>query len=140
MKVFICFTGFSTLASVVPSKVITTEGAISRFSPNDRDCNTDKESSMKFLSHEQGFRYSLHNCLYEIVIQNILNNCSCYYPINQINGSKVSPVANFKSQKLRRKLHQAEILLTLMETFLYVLRLRVCLPQVERKCILNFIS
>ena len=55
----------------------TTENVIGRFTPEYRDCYTDDEFKLKYSTKEKGYRYSMSNCLYESVIQNIIENCSC---------------------------------------------------------------
>jgi hypothetical protein len=71
------------------SVVNTTEKALSRFTPIERDCYFDGEFELLILSHSQGYRYSIRNCLYEAVIENILSHCSCRpsYPEIFSNGS-----------------------------------------------------
>ena len=98
LSYFIFFTkiGFSTLASIKPSKSFTTKVAINRFLPKERECRTDEEFKLRHLLRDQGYRYSLENCLYDIVIENTMKNCSCFYPVNYLNYSEVKK----KSQKL----------------------------------------
>jgi len=72
------FTGSDILASMSPSIINTSDSALNRFSPADRDCYTDEEFLLPNLLWEGGFRYSVKNCLYESVIQHIITNCSCF--------------------------------------------------------------
>ncbi len=55
----------------------TTENAISRFFPSRRKCYQDHEFLFKNLKWSEGFRYSNKNCLYEAVIESILDDCGC---------------------------------------------------------------
>lgn len=64
--------------------------AINRFSPEDRACRTDNEFKLRYLVKEQGYRYSMLNCLTDIVIENTIKSCGCFYPLNYIDHLKVS--------------------------------------------------
>ncbi len=66
------------MVSITPSVINTTETALRRFSPVERDCYTDEEFQLPNLLWEYGYRYSIKNCLYEAVIQKIIKNCSCF--------------------------------------------------------------
>jgi hypothetical protein len=55
----------------------TSENAMSRFIPEKRGCYTDKEFQLKTLTWEDGYRYSMNNCLYSSLLEKIFNNCSC---------------------------------------------------------------
>jgi hypothetical protein len=66
-----------TLASLAPVIVNTSESVIKRFSPLQRDCYHDNEFVMKVLDWEDGFRYSMTNCLYASRLEHIIKNCSC---------------------------------------------------------------
>ena len=79
----------STYAAITPTKSFTTKDAIHRFSPNDRECFTDEEFQLRHLKKKFGYRYSMRNCLYDIVLGNTLNNCSCFFPINHMETSEV---------------------------------------------------
>ena len=65
------------MASVTPSILSTTDVAIHRFTPLERDCYIDQEFSLPNLKWDGGYRYSIMNCLYEGVLQMIITNCSC---------------------------------------------------------------
>ena len=60
--------GTETLAAITPRIVNITADALSRFNPKDRDCYTDSEFSFKDLKWEKGFRYSMMNCLYQVIV------------------------------------------------------------------------
>lgn len=68
-----------------------------RFRPKDRDCYTDEEFRLPNLDWEGGYRYSLKNCLYESVIQQIIENCVCFPPFV---GYKVSKLEFCTGKKL----------------------------------------
>jgi len=72
------FSGSETLAAITPTRLVTTENAVSRFSPEERGCYEEKEFSFAYLKWSDGYRYSIKNCLYEAVIDRIVNNCSCF--------------------------------------------------------------
>ena len=56
----------------------TTERAISRFSdPVKRNCYTDDEFELSHYSRENGYRYSMNNCMYESLMQKTLFQCNC---------------------------------------------------------------
>ena len=69
--------GAETRVAAKISKTVTTEEAIYALSPEKRDCYTDNEIKLLALNEEDGYRYSLQNCLHEAVIQNVVFNCSC---------------------------------------------------------------
>ena len=69
--------GTETLIALVPSVINTTQEAIDRFTPEQRNCYTDEEFRLKYFKYEMGFRYSMGNCLYESLLENILSNCNC---------------------------------------------------------------
>ena len=71
--------------SVSPSFSNTTETAIKRFRPVDRDCYLDQEFQLPNLLWSGGFRYSMMNCLYEGVLQKIMSNCSCLHSSSDFN-------------------------------------------------------
>jgi hypothetical protein len=74
------------LTQLLPEIVNTSEIAISRFSPTNRGCYTEKEMDIKFLSLSMGYRYSPKNCLYAALAEKIITNCSCisdFYRIGQ---------------------------------------------------------
>ena len=43
-----------------------------RFSPEQRDCYTEDEISLKYLPRDHGYRYEMSNCLFEAAFENIL--------------------------------------------------------------------
>ena len=57
----------------------TTEQALEKFKhkPEKRDCYTEKEWYFKYMSFDEGFRYSMQNCLYESVLEIIIEVCGC---------------------------------------------------------------
>ena len=75
--------GTENQIAVTPTTTHTTESAKSRFSPEQRDCYTDDEISLKFLPSKDGYRYGIGNCLFESSFENILENCKCYPGYNQ---------------------------------------------------------
>ncbi len=69
--------GTDSLASITPVVFNTTDKVIERFSPLERGCYIDNEFQLKILTMEDGYRYSIKNCLYSSAIEKILKNCSC---------------------------------------------------------------
>ena len=63
--------------AVVPTTTNTTEDAIERFDPIDRDCYHEKEVNLKYLTYEVGYRYSLQNCMYNALMQRVAEQCNC---------------------------------------------------------------
>ena len=55
--------GTEVLAALTPTIFSTTEQAISRFPPSGRNCYLDSEFELPNLKWEDGFRYSIKNCL-----------------------------------------------------------------------------
>ena len=74
---------------VTPTKTYTTHETVKRFSPEVRECYTDDEVQLKHLKRSIGFRYSMKNCYLDIVLDHLLNNCYCIYPVLKIDNVKV---------------------------------------------------
>ena len=68
--------------AVTPSLTTTTESAIFRLSPEERDCYTDDEISLKYLRPKDGYRYGMDNCLFIAAFEQILEECKCYPGFN----------------------------------------------------------
>ena len=76
----ICFltsAGTETLAAITPTRIETGNISLARFEPTRRGCYVDKEFYFQNLNWDYAFRYSIKNCLYEAVINKILQNCLC---------------------------------------------------------------
>jgi len=65
------------LAAITPIIINTSENAMSRFSPEKRGCYSDEEFRLKALKWEDGYRYSMTNCLYSSLLEKIYLSCSC---------------------------------------------------------------
>jgi hypothetical protein len=65
------------LAAIIPSVINTSVSALSRFQPQRRRCYQDNEFDLLNLRYSDGYRYSHINCLYQAVIEKIIQNCSC---------------------------------------------------------------
>ena len=50
---------------------------MNRFTPEERDCYSEDEISLKYLPHSHGYRYEMSNCLFESAFENILKECKC---------------------------------------------------------------
>lgn len=53
-----------------------TEAALA-FDPAVRGCYKSRDFYFKYMNYAQGFRYSMANCLYEAVLEAILDECKC---------------------------------------------------------------
>ena len=73
---FLVAPGSETLIAMVPTILSTTVEAL-EFKPEDRNCYTNDEVDLKYFTRLQGFQYSMQNCLYESVLENILDRCRC---------------------------------------------------------------
>ena len=79
--------GFLTEVAVVPTTVETTNEAIQKFQPEERNCYTEEEFDLRYHSKKAyesllpwpGFRYSMDNCLYDAFIQRVIDECNCSY-------------------------------------------------------------
>ena len=60
--------GTENIATLTPSKFVTSAPAIKRFTPRERGCYLDEEFELTILKWSSGYRYSIKNCLYESVI------------------------------------------------------------------------
>ena len=69
--------GQYTLVSLAPFIINTTHNEMSRFTPEKRGCYSDEEFQLKILRWEDGYRYSMNNCLYSSLLEKIFDNCSC---------------------------------------------------------------
>lgn len=68
-------TGTETQIAVTPSVTYTTEDAIKAFKPQDRKCYDDSEINLNYFSYEDGYRYSMDNCLFNQAVEKILQKC-----------------------------------------------------------------
>ena len=78
------------MAAITPTKSYTTKEALLRFSPEDRQCYADDEFNLTRLTKELGYRYSINNCLYDIIVDITIKKCSCFYSINYLENFEVS--------------------------------------------------
>ena len=69
--------GTETEINVKPKIISTTERAIMKFSPEERNCYTDGEAHLNHLYYEDGYRYEMGNCLTDEKITDIIWNCRC---------------------------------------------------------------
>jgi hypothetical protein len=78
--------GAFSLASITPVVFSTTDNVIKHFTASERGCYIDKEFQLKILKWDDGFRYSIKNCLYFSVIEKIMENCSCTPNVLEISS------------------------------------------------------
>ena len=69
--------GMETHINVKPTLSYTTNNAISMLTPEDRNCYTDGEANLNFLSYADGYKYEMNNCLIDKMIGNIIWQCGC---------------------------------------------------------------
>ena len=50
---------------------------MNRFDNDRRQCYTDEEFELKHFRREDGYQYSMKNCLYAAYYEKVLSNCSC---------------------------------------------------------------
>ena len=51
------------------TEIITSDSAIERFTPKERDCYVHDEVNLKSLPLKKGYRMSMKNCLYDKALQ-----------------------------------------------------------------------
>ena len=56
-------TGTETQVYIKPTLTHTTDEAIAKFIPEERDCFADGEANLTYLPYDKGYRYSMNNCL-----------------------------------------------------------------------------
>ena len=69
--------GTETLVAMTITVMNTTEKALTTFSPLKRGCYLETEFYLKYMKWADGYRYSMQNCLYESVLEHIIDHCSC---------------------------------------------------------------
>ena len=62
------------------TEITTSESAISRFAPVQRDCYTHDEVNLTALPLYKGYRMSMKNCLYDKALKDTLTECKCRPP------------------------------------------------------------
>ena len=77
---FMLSPGFEVDVGLSITEIITTEAAISRFKPEERDCYTHDEVNLTSLPLEKGYRMSMKNCLYDKALHATLEECNCRPP------------------------------------------------------------
>ena len=69
--------GTETQINLEPTISTTTEEAISKFTPKERNCYSKGEVNLTHLVYEDGFRYEMNNCIIDNGIKDIVWNCRC---------------------------------------------------------------
>ena len=69
--------GMETHINVKPTLSYTTNNAISVLSPEHRECYNAGEANLNFLSHADGYKYEMNNCLIDEGMRDIIWNCRC---------------------------------------------------------------
>ena len=70
--------GTENQIAVTPTLIVTSRNAMQRFTPEERDCYSENEISLKYLPRDHGYRYEMSNCLFESAFEYILHECKCY--------------------------------------------------------------
>ena len=74
---------------MTPTLISTSGNAMNRFTPEERDCYSEDEISLKYLPHSHGYRYEMSNCLFESAFENILKECKCCPGKSSVHSCKV---------------------------------------------------
>ena len=69
--------GTETQMNIKPTVSYATKAAISKFTPEERDCYAEGEVNMTYLHYSDGFRYELNNCIINEGVRDIIWNCRC---------------------------------------------------------------
>jgi hypothetical protein len=69
--------GTETQINLEPTISDTTENAISKFTPKERNCYSKGEVYLTHLVNGDGFRYEMNNCVIDNGIKDIIWNCRC---------------------------------------------------------------
>ena len=70
--------GTENQIGVSTSLMATSQNALERFGPEERDCYTEREISLKYLPRDFGYRYSMENCIFESTFEAIVKDCQCF--------------------------------------------------------------
>ena len=70
--------GTENQIAVSTSLMATSQNALERFVPKERDCYTESEILLKYLPRDFGYRYSMENCIFESTFEAILKDCKCF--------------------------------------------------------------
>ena len=62
------------------TEITTSSNAISRFTPEERDCYVHDEVNLKSLPLKKGYRMSMKNCLYDKALHATKARCGCKPP------------------------------------------------------------
>jgi hypothetical protein len=107
------FPGQYTLAALTPMIINTSENALVRFTPDKRGCYRDEEFHLKTLTWDDGYRYSMNNCLYSSLLEKMFENCSCIpsffapSPDNIIDLPMCRYIAELNLKKLFETFHSS---------------------------------
>ena len=64
--------------AITPTLVSTSEKAVSRFEPEERNCYEEGELPLENLRADANYRYDMTNCLFESAFEKVLEECDCY--------------------------------------------------------------
>ena len=62
------------------TEITTSSNAITRFTPEERDCYVHDEVNLKSLPLKKGYRMSMKNCLYDKALHATKARCGCKPP------------------------------------------------------------
>ena len=69
--------GTATKLGVSSTLIRTTEEAIKRFKPYERNCWVESEIGFHYIPYDMFFQYSMSNCLFEAAMQEAHKTCDC---------------------------------------------------------------
>lgn len=72
--------GFEVDVGLSVTEITTTKAAISRFTPEERDCFIEDEVNLTALPQQNGYRMSMKNCLYDKALHATIEECRCRPP------------------------------------------------------------
>lgn len=77
---FVLAPGHEADVGLSVTEIITSQAAITRFTPQERDCYVHDEVNLNSLPLKKGYRMSMKNCLYDKALQATKEVCNCKPP------------------------------------------------------------
>ena len=75
--------------AVTPTLVSTSENAIERFTPVERNCYEEGELYLAHLTDSMGYRYDMKNCLFQSTIEMVIAECGCIPAFHMISDHEM---------------------------------------------------
>lgn len=89
---FVLAPGFEVDVGLGITEITTSQGAIERFKPAERDCYTADEVNLVSLPLKKGYRMSMKNCLYDKALHATRDACGCIPPFYVLGAMGKLPV------------------------------------------------